>query len=65
MVILGLVLLIVLAPGMLVNYFTGRLPGHPHGTAFIHDSAGDWVTWVISLFFWGGCLALCLKVKRE
>lgn len=63
--ILGILILILLAPGILVNYLTDRLPSHPHGLAFVAASARDWLTWVISLFFWGGCVAMCIKVKKQ
>lgn len=48
MVVLALIL--VLAPGMLVNLLLDRFAETPEG--FIKASIGDELTWGISLFFW-------------
>lgn len=45
-----LAVILVLAPGMIVNLMLDRFAEDPQG--FIEASIGDKLTWGVSLFFW-------------
>ncbi len=59
--IIPLAILIILAPGLLLNQILGRFQHAPHG--FLDASIRDWLTWVVSMAVWTVLVFLWSKVK--
>lgn len=56
----AVIVMMLLAPGMLINLIFDRFAEHPDG--FVMASMQDYFTWVASLSFWG---AVYIKGKER
>jgi len=61
--IIPLAILVILAPGLLLNCMIGRFHNAPKG--FFDASVRDWPTWVISISTWALLLFLWSRVQKD
>lgn len=61
--IVPLAILVILTPGLLINYIFGRFQHAPQG--FLDASAYDWPTWIMSIAVWAALLFLRSRIKKH